>query len=187
MKDFENSQFWRHFEKWRPLFNNPRYIAWNENWLENHWCGDCGYCCGPQGDDEPFPMALLPEQTGLDNKNDFYMLNENTAYIGSEGCKSGSETGCRLSREKKPIACGLFPLVLANGRLYLYQGCPASLGIPLAFFEKVAIKAAAMLNEFSEKELRHISINLPCETLSSKYIDLHISLFDDSGKDLRFD
>lgn len=174
--------FQKRFENWKKQFNeadNPCLpLAWRGNWLENGWCAKCRYCCGPQGSDEPFPMPLLPSQVEPDNSQDFYMLDENTAYIGAEGCKSDTSTGCRLPASKKPIACGLFPIVLANGKLYLYQNCPSVIFTPLARFFKIAENAAAMLSDLHPDELRRISIELPENILAEKYIDLHIKLFE---------
>ncbi len=129
-------------------------------------------------------MALLPNQIDSETGNDFFMLNSNTAYLGSEGCKSLTSEGCRLPPEKRPVACGFFPIVLVNGSLYLYQTCPAAMFIPLHEFYKLGRKVAVYLDKFTLAELRHISINLSEETLSKKYIDLHIRIFDDSGKNI---
>ena len=80
------------------------------------------------------------------------------------------------------MACGLFPLVLVNGGLYLYKTCPAVLFSPLIRFADLGLEAARYLVGFSLEELRHISLTLPCETLARDYIDLRISLFDADGK-----
>lgn len=176
--------FWEYFEKWKYLFEENRFLKWNINWLENDFCKDCRYCCGPQDSADPFPMALLPAQLKPNIQKFFHMLNENTAYLGADGCKSHSETGCKLSETEKPVACGIFPIVLINGNLYLYQNCPAAIAIPLAQFAPFAMSVAKMLYAFSFEELKHISISLPCEVLAKKYIDLHITLFDGEGKKL---
>lgn len=174
----QDKDFQKHFEDWRSLFNKTLSLEWQENWLENGWCAKCRHCCSPQGDDPPFPMALLPNQITSETKNDFYMLNADTAYIGKEGCKSMTPQGCKLTREKKPVACGLFPLVLINGRLYLYLMCPAVLATPLGVFFDLAKKASAMLQKLSKKDLEHLSINLGLPELSAKYADLHCVVFD---------
>lgn len=176
---------WKRIERWD--LGKSASILWEKNWLKNGWCADCRYCCGPQGSDAPFPMALLPSQTGPDNERDFYMLAPGVAAIGAKGCKSDTDHGCRLPLEKKPVACGLFPLVLANGRLYLYQNCPASLAIPLYEFMAAAREAAKMLDQFSLKALRHLSIELTDKVLAEKYINMHVLLFDENGKRLELD
>lgn len=124
-------------------------------------------------------MALLPRQINAANARDFYMLDADTAYIGAKGCKSDTAAGCRLDACQKPVACGLFPIVLINGGLYLYQKCPAVLALPLRHFFCLAKDAQAMLKNIAPEDLRHISISLPCEALASKYIDLHIQIFAD--------
>lgn len=178
---------WEHMAKWHQFINLPHEICWNKTWLENSWCKDCKYCCGPQGADAPFPMALLPCQVSPENMSNFYMLNENTAYIGSNGCKSNTEKGCRLDISQKPVACNLFPIVLINGRLYLYLKCPAVMAAPLLQFLEFAGKAASSLYNLALDDLKHISITLNADMLAAKYIDLHIQLFDEKGKALIFD
>lgn len=127
-------------------------------------------------------MPLLPGQVNAHTPEDFYLLDEATPYIGPQGCKSASASGCRLPPEKKPVACGLFPLVLINGKIYLYQNCPAVLFTPLARFLELAEYAAERLAAYSLADLRRLSLSMPCETLAAKYIDLHITVFDNSGK-----
>lgn len=180
----EKSAFWLHLEGWASQITHKRDVEWQKQWLKNEYCAQCRYCCGPQGADEPFPMPLLPRQLGPDNKANFYMLDKNTAYIGAEGCKSDTATGCRLTLAQKPVACNLFPIVLIKGKLYLYQTCPAVLALPLGAFLQIALQAAQMLDTFTLQELQHLSIDVPCEILSEKYINLHIQLFDETGKKL---
>ncbi len=122
-------------------------------------------------------MALLPGQINEHTPDDFYLLNPDTAYIGAQGCKSASSSGCRLPFEKRPLACSLFPIVLVNGSLYLYQNCPASILQPLAFFMDMAREAEKALHRLDDDELRHISISLPDNVLIDRYINLHISIF----------
>lgn len=173
----EDRDFWNHLEKWQSLLSDHRSLNWENDWLENDWCKDCRHCCGPQGADSPFPMALLPDQLGPDTADNFYMLDANTACIGKNGCKAITPHGCKLSRREKPIACGLFPVVLINGKLYLYVMCPAVLAKPLAIFFELAKKIAVTLQKYTQKELLHISISLDCNELSEKYVDLHCAIF----------
>ncbi len=105
-------------------------------------------------------MALLPGQISGRTPDDFYLLNKNTACLGKEGCKSETSKGCRLPRELRPVACGLFPIVLANGRLYLYKTCPAVVFNTLDELAMLAEKAAGWLANFPLDELRHISKSL---------------------------
>lgn len=173
--------FWEHWQHWRQLAAEGRKVRWEAERLENDWCADCKLCCGPQGDDELFPMALLPDQVGPDTAQKFYLLNESTAELGKKGCKSHSDRGCKLPIGERPVACGLFPLVLANGRMYLYLMCPAVLNGRLADFLDLARKAAEKLARLPLAELRHISIDLDLETLARKYVDMHIQVFDAAG------
>lgn len=178
MQKIKKNRFWSRLEKWQSIFKAPKNLSWHdEGWLENEYCGDCRYCCGPQGSDEPFPMALLPNQISARTPDDFYLLDKNTAYLGREGCKSETGKGCRLPRELRPVSCGLFPIVLANGRLYLYKTCPAVIFNSLDELCALAEKAAAWLAAFPLEELRHISLNLSSEKLAADYIDLGIEIF----------
>lgn len=178
---------WHYFEKWQSIFKDCDPLSWQESRLDNAWCATCRFCCGKQDNAEPFPMALLPEQIGPQTGEDFYMINKNTAGLGAEGCKSLSPHGCKLPVEKRPVACGFFPIVLVNGGLYLYQLCPAAMFLPLDYFYRLAREVAIYLEKFSLPELRHISINLSDEVLVKKYINLHVRLFDDAGKKTIFE
>lgn len=178
---------WHYFEKWRSLNDGARPLIWEGGRLSGGWCEDCRFCCGEQDSSEPFPMGLLQEQIGPENKNDFYMLNENTAGLGREGCKSLASAGCSLPFEKRPPACGFFPIVLINGSLYLYQTCPAAMFLPLERFYRLGREIAAYLQKFSLSDLKRVSISMPLETLSKKYIDLHIRIFDEEGKKFVFE
>lgn len=178
---------WHYFEKWQSDFQDGNPLDWREGRLDNAWCASCKFCCGKQDNPEPFPMALLPEQIGSETPDDFYMINKNTAGLGAEGCKSLSPHGCRLAPEKRPVACGFFPIVLVNGGLYLYQVCPAAMFLTLDTFYRLGRQVGRYLENFSLAELRHISINLPDEVLKEKYINLHIRLFDEQGKKTVFE
>lgn len=172
----EKDKFWDYYRKWQSLIKGESALKWEQNWIENSLCKDCRYCCGPQGSDAPFPMGLLIRQIGPDNSDNFYMLDSKTACIGALGCKSDTPAGCRLKLEQKPVACGLFPIVLVNGGLYLYQMCPAVLSKPLCIFLDLAQKAAEMLAQFDTEDLENISISLSCDELQKKYINLHITV-----------
>lgn len=176
---------WHYFDKWRNINRDRDPLRWRGMRLDNAWCEDCKFCCGKQDSAEPFPMALLPDQIGPDTGDNFHMLNENTAGLGAEGCKALGTAGCALPVEKRPPACGFFPIVLVNGGLYLYQVCPSAMFLPLERFYMLAREVAAYLEKFSLSDLKHISISLPDETLAKKYINLHIRIFDESGKNIR--
>lgn len=169
--------FWDYVDRWRGIFREERAVRWEKNWLENDYCCDCRFCCGPQDSATPFPMALLPHQIAPENADNFHMLDASTAFLGKDGCLSDTPRGCRLALDQKPIACGLFPVVLVNGGLYLYQNCPAVVFTPLVRFLDIAKKAAATLLELPLEDLRHVSIWLNEDSLARSYIDLRIRLF----------
>lgn len=178
----EANGLWDYAERWQRIFTAIRELRWEGNWLANDYCRDCRFCCGKQDSDYPFPMPLLEKQKrpGLDQ--DFHLLDELTPFLDSRGCKSLGATGCKRKYEEKPIACGLFPIVLANGHLYLYQECPAVLYTPLARFLELGREAAQMLLELDFAELRRLSLWLMPDVLAESYISLHIRLFDRQGK-----
>lgn len=181
MEIIENG-FWDYVKRWREIFRSERALHWDNDWLENEYCPDCRFCCGPQDSATPFPMALLPSQTGPDNVLNFHMLDNATAYLGKDGCLSDTAIGCRLAACQKPLACGLFPIVLVNGGLWLYQNCPAVVFTPLVRFMDMAQKAVPLLLRLPVAELRHISIWLNPDVLARSYIDLRVRLFDMDGK-----
>lgn len=184
----ETKGLWHYFEKWRHIASDKDPLRWDGSRMANAWCEECRFCCGKQdSSDEPFPMALLPWQIGPETAKDFYMLNANTAALGAEGCKSLTSHGCRLPYEKRPLACGLFPIVLVNGALFLYQICPAAIFLPLAHFYQLAKEVALYLDKFSLAELKHISINLSDEVIMKKYINLHVKMFSAERKELIFE
>lgn len=178
---------WDYAERWSAVFSRPRDVIWDKNWIKNDYCADCRYCCGPQDSDYPFPMPLLEKQDREGLEKDFHLLDRLTPYLGGAGCRSLKAGGCGLCRERKPIACGLFPIVLANGGLYLYQNCPSVLFTPLIRFLGLAREAANMLCELDLAELRRLSLWLTSEQLARSYINLRVRLFDESGKALLFE
>lgn len=174
--------FWDYVARWRETFKEERRLHWERNWIENDYCKDCRFCCGPQDSCVPFPMALMPKQLGPDNRENFHMLDNSTAFLAEEGCLADANTGCRLRLDQKPVACGLFPVVLANGALYLYQNCPAVIFSPIIRFLELGREAAVMLLQLSYDDLLHLSIWLNADTLARSYIDLRIRIFDEHGK-----
>ncbi len=176
--------FWDYALKWQKEFPENRPVLWEKYWIENAFCADCRYCCGPQDSDTPFPMPLLPRQKRDNLDRDFHLLDSLTPYLAEAGCKSDSHAGCRLKLEEKPLACGFFPIVLANGRLYLYKNCPAVILSPLMRFMELGRLVADYLMGFDIAELRRLSLWLDCDTLSRGYIDLRIQIFIDNKKEL---
>ncbi|GFH62852.1 MAG: conserved hypothetical protein [Candidatus Desulfovibrio kirbyi] len=173
--------FWRYLALWRARFPRRRSLRWRGSWLQNDYCRDCRFCCGPQDSGDPFYMALLPEQIRPNLSEDFYLFDRATAFMDARGCKAATERGCRLERVRRPPACGIFPLVLANGCLYLYKICPAVLLTPIAAFAEIGLEAARRLAGLRVEDARHISLGLSVETLARSYISLDIRIFDEKG------
>lgn len=174
---------WDYAERWQALFDRVRAIRWQDDWLENDYCKDCRFCCGKQDSDYPFPMPLLPRQGAKDSEKDFHLLDCLTPCLDSRGCKSLGPNGCSRAKAERPIACGLFPIVIANGWLYLYQDCPAVLFTPLFRFMEIGRDAADLLLRLDFAELRRLSLWLMPELLAKNYICLRIRLFDANGKE----
>lgn len=178
--------FWDYVNKWTPLYKTPLTVAWDKTWIKNDYCESCRFCCGKQDSNHPFPMPLLPDQARPDLDEDFHLLDSLTPYLAAAGCRACATNGCRLSKEQKPIACRLFPIVIVNGGLYLYQNCPSVLFTPLIQFLELAKSAAEMLDKLDLSSLRRLSLWLTAEILAANYIDLKIRLFDEHGKKLQF-
>lgn len=157
---------------WTRTFVEPRRVAFETPVLVNDYCVDCRFCCGPQAEAEPFPMALLDSQVSQRTPDDFYLLDRHTASLDRRGCKSLTPTGCRLEHRLRPVACGLFPLVLVNGRLYLYRTCPASLFVEPGRMLAMARQARDWLETLPEADIARISITRRPEDLAEKYVDL---------------
>ncbi|MBD5641138.1 MAG: hypothetical protein HDQ91_01800 [Desulfovibrio sp.] len=179
--------FWDYTRKWQKDFAGNRPVAWEKYWIENDFCKDCRFCCGPQDSDIPFPMPLLERQRREHLDRDFHLLDSLTPYLAAPGCKACGTEGCRLKLEEKPLACGFFPVVLANGGLYLYKNCPAVIFSPLIRFMELGLKVGEYLQTLDLDELRRLSLWLNCDTLSRSYIDLRISLFRDNAKEMALD
>lgn len=182
----EKNGFWDYTTRWEKIFREARDLRWEGNWIENGYCSDCRFCCGKQDSDTPFPMPLLPKQDRPGLEKDFHLLDSLTPYLARAGCRSDTDQGCRLPIDQKPIACGLFPVVLVNGGLYLYQNCPSVIFNPLIRFMELAKRAAEMLVQLELADLRRLSLWLTPEALSRSYINLRITLFDQHGKELVF-
>lgn len=163
-------------QHWRTIFPRRRIVRWCGDWLYNGYCPACRLCCGPQEEAEPFLMKLLPQQVrpGLDQ--DFYLLEADTVCLDQRGCRACTEHGCRLPREQRPVACGLFPFVLHDKELLLYLRCPASLFTPLSHMEALGHDVAQWLLQLCPADRRRIAITLPEATLADRYVRLHITL-----------
>ncbi|MBQ9407294.1 MAG: hypothetical protein IJU37_11240 [Desulfovibrio sp.] len=167
-------------QRWRAIFHRRRAVRWRGTWLENGYCADCRLCCGPQEEAEPFPMKLLPAQLGSHLEEDFYLLDATTACLDRRGCRSCTDTGCRLPRSRRPVACGLFPFVLNKNSLLLFARCPASFFTPLSHMELVGRDAARWLASLPREDRARIALDLPPATLADRYLNLHMRIPDDS-------
>lgn len=172
----KKADFAAYLAEWRRAFPRRRGLSWRGSWLANGYCRDCRHCCGPQDEDEPFPMRLLPSQVRPDLDRDFYLLDAGTACLDRRGCLSCTSTGCRLPRERRPVACGLFPFVPTADGMYLYLVCPASLLTPLERLESLGRAAARWFLTLDPSDRRRIALDLPPETLADRYVNLHIPL-----------
>jgi hypothetical protein len=162
--------------RWRTVFHGPRELAWQGRWLDNGYCRDCRYCCGPQETDEPYPMALLPSQQGPEAELRFHLLSPDTAYLDGRGCKSATPTGCGLPRDARPVACNLFPLALVNGEMHLYRNCPVTWLVALARTRDIARNAARWLSGMPPSDLHCVDRTLPPQAAALQYIPLGIRI-----------
>lgn len=154
---------------WRRLFPEPRRVAFAAGSLVNEYCPACGFCCGPQEEELPFPLPLLDAQISDRTPEDFYLLDPRTACLDRRGCKALGAEGCRLPRSLRPVACNIFPVVLVGEELYLYRICPAVMLTPEATMPAIARQVRDYLNGFSHSELEHLAIRRPAEDLAAKY------------------
>ncbi len=166
--------------RWAAIFPSPRDFRFEGGRVLNAYCPDCRLCCGPQEEKEPFPMALLDRQVSERTPNDFHLLDPRTACLDGRGCKSLGPSGCRLETELRPLACGIFPYVLAELRLYLYLPCPASLLLERERLRLVGDQVFAWLSALPRAELERISISRRPEDLRERYLDLGLG-FQGSG------
>ena len=157
-------------------FSQPT-VRFVDNYLDNGFCAQCCLCCGPQIGDAPYPMALLESQVTAKTPETFYLLDARTACLDERGCKALGPKGCTLSRPERPPACGLFPLVVMDGALYLYRICPASLFIPMVTWLSIAQKARDWLLGLPLADQKRISIHLPNDLLLERYSPLYLRLF----------
>ncbi len=164
------------YRRWAPLFPEPRPFFFREGVVRNAYCPDCRFCCGPQPEDEPFPMALLDRQISDRTPGDFHLLDPRTACLDRRGCKSLGPEGCRLDYALRPPACALFPYVLVNMNLYLYLVCPACLKTPLEELLGTGEDVFHWLSELPPADQRRISIRRRPEDLAEKYLDLGLLL-----------
>ena len=159
-------------EKWAKLFPQRMDMRLGEGVVQNPYCPQCRFCCGPQEEATPFPMALLDSQVSQRTIDDFYFLDSHTAALDQRGCKALGATGCRLDNALRPIACNIFPYVLVNGRLYLYQICPASMFMAREALFALGREVHAYLLTLPEGDRARISITRDEADLAAKYLDL---------------
>ena len=169
-----NSDVLFYRDLWRRRFREPRPLTFQNNVLKNTYYPDCGFCCGPQSETEPFPMALLESQISARTANDFYLLDRHTASLDQRGCKSLGPAGCRLPQELRPVACNIFPVVLIQEGLYLYRICPAVTLNPKAELRAMALHVQAWLNALPQAAIRRIAISRTAAELAGKYLDLRL-------------
>lgn len=162
-------------EKWAALFPDKLSMGFANGVVSNPYCPQCRFCCGPQEETEPFPMALLDSQVSARTKDDFYLLDEHTAALDQRGCRALGPCGCRLDNALRPFACNIFPYVLVNGRLYLYKVCPASLFAEEGEARSLGRQVHAWLASLPEADVRRISITRSCQDLAEKYLDLGLA------------
>lgn len=163
--------------RWARLFPEVRHVDFDGFVVTNDYCPDCRYCCGPQKESEPFPMALLDRQISGRTPDDFYLLDSHTACLDQRGCKALGPAGCRLERTLRPVACALFPFVLVNLRLYLYLICPASMFVDKAALLDMGGRVHVFLSSLDSADRARISISRRPEDLKAKYLDLGLPDF----------
>ena len=156
---------------WRKHFPEPRQLTFLDGVLDNAYCPDCGLCCGPQAESEPFPMALLDRQISERTPDDFHLLDARTVSLDQRGCKSLGERGCRLPRNLRPIACNIFPIVLVKGGLFLYRCCPAALLLPEADWRRMAREVRDFLDKLPGADVRRLAITRRPDTVAAEYVD----------------
>ena len=139
---------WHYWQQWRQRFPLQRDVHFDQGILSNDYCRDCRYCCGPQDCATPFPMKLLPSQQHAHLERDFFLLAPDTACLDDRGCKSCGPEGCLLPRQRRPVACSLFPLVLLDTGLYLYKICPAVFFLPPSISRKLSCGNASSIWSF---------------------------------------
>ncbi len=161
---------------WQDRFGDARNVFFDGKVLRNAYCPDCRYCCGPQIGCDPFPMALLDSQLSDRTEEDFYLMDAHTASLDERGCKSITPQGCRLKNEQRPVACNLFPFVLADMRLYLYECCPAAMFLPREELVRLGKEVASYLASLPLSDVERISIHLPDSDLERDYLDLNMDL-----------
>lgn len=171
-----NQDVWHYLERWQKIFHRRRALRWRDGWLQNGYCRLCRYCCGPQASNEPFAMALLPEQMPEGYEENFFLLNPTTAYLDARGCKADSPRGCRLDRKLRPVSCGLFPFVFNEKELYMYKICPAVLLSPLNQLFTLGKQAAQWLARLTANDREHIALHLPADVLAKHYVALNICI-----------
>ena len=173
-----NKKFSHYRQLWEQQFPTLREVSVTEDGvLTNAYCVDCRFCCGPQAEEDPFPMPLLDSQISDSTPEDFHLLDKRTACLDRRGCKALTPSGCRLDRALRPVACNIFPIVLVNTSLYLYRICPASMFVPDQAMQRLARRVRDRLDILPVADVCRISITRRPEDLAMKYQDLHLPVY----------
>ena len=120
--DVKDEAYYR--KLWTGMFPVGLKVALEDGVLVNEYCPQCRFCCGPQAEEKPFPMALLDRQISARTPDDFYLLDSRTAPAAA-----------RFARYRVPMAqAGLLPSLEAPAWTYL--------SAPLNHRSSTAIRAA---------------------------------------------
>ena len=162
-------------ERWAKIFPHHMDMRLCGQVVQNPYCPKCRFCCGPQEETTPFPMALLDSQVSQRTAGDFYLLDSHTAALDKRGCRALGPKGCKLDNTLRPIACNIFPYVLVNGRLYLYRVCPASMFMKKDALLSLGKEVHVCLAALPEVDRARISITREESDLAEKYLDLGLA------------
>ncbi|MBQ7607150.1 MAG: hypothetical protein IJU76_04185 [Desulfovibrionaceae bacterium] len=166
-----------YYNAWRTIaWSNPHLSYTGDGHIDNGFCQDCKRCCAPQIGDPPYPMPLLASQCAAGAADALYMMDKETAVLDERGCKALGENGCTLERALRPKSCGLFPIVLMEGWLFLYTLCPASLLVPFMTWFGLAQSVAQWLAALSADDLARLSLAIPDDAIN-RFTPFHLRIF----------
>ncbi len=121
-------------------------------------------------------MPLLPSQCAAGADQVLYMMDAETAVLDERGCKALGKDGCSIAHALRPVACGLFPIVLMEGWLYLYTLCPASLLVPFMTWFSMAESVAGWLKALPADDCARLSLIVPQDAIN-RFIPFHLQIF----------